>query len=100
MKLLLSFRAKEDLLEIWEYIAQHDELAADRYIEHLWQRSMELMDYPDLGRARNEIQPKIRSLLSRNHLLFYRIESSEIQILRVLHGSRDLSNQEYPSTPI
>jgi len=43
---------------------------------------------------RDEIQPKIRSLLSKNHLLFYRVQSNEIQILRVLHGSRDLSNQE------
>jgi hypothetical protein len=32
MKLLLSFRAKEDLLEIWEFIADHDEVAAGRYM--------------------------------------------------------------------
>ncbi len=32
MKLLLSFRAKEDLLEIWEFIADYDEVAADRYM--------------------------------------------------------------------
>jgi toxin ParE1/3/4 len=99
MKLLLSRRAKEDLLEIWEYIAIHDELAADRYIDHLSHRAMELIDYPELGRARNEIQPGIRSLLSRNHLLFYRIQPNEIQILRILHGSMDLPHQDYPNIP-
>ena len=43
---------------------------------------------------RDEIQPKLRSLLSKNHLLFYRVQSNEIQILRLLPGSWDLSNQE------
>jgi plasmid stabilization system protein ParE len=35
MRLILSRHAKEDLLEIWEFIADHDEIAADRYIDHL-----------------------------------------------------------------
>ena len=33
MKLVLSQLANEDLLETWEYIAEHDEVAADRYID-------------------------------------------------------------------
>jgi plasmid stabilization system protein ParE len=37
--------------------------------------------------------------LARNHLLFYRIHSDEIQILRILHGSRDLPHQEFPDSP-
>jgi toxin ParE1/3/4 len=97
MKLVLSQRVKEDLLETWEYIAEHDEVAADRYIDFLRKRALELLDFPELGRLRNEICPDLRSLLARNHLLFYRIQSNEIQILRILHGSRDFSNQEFPA---
>jgi toxin ParE1/3/4 len=93
MRLLLSRRAKEDLLEIWEFIADHDELAADRYIDHLRDRALELLHFPELGRARNEIHFNLRSLLARNHLLFYTIEGEEVQILRILHGSMDLPNQ-------
>lgn len=95
MKLILSQRAKEDLLETWEYIAEHDEVAADRYIDHLRERALELLDFSELGRLRVEIAPDLRSLLARNHLLFYRIQFNEIQILRILHGSRDFSNQEF-----
>jgi toxin ParE1/3/4 len=95
MKLVLSQRVKEDLLETWEYIAEHDEVAADRYIDHLRERALELLDFPELGRLRHEIAPDLPSLLARNHLLFYRIQSNEIQILRILHGSRDFSNQEF-----
>lgn len=93
MRLILSRRAKEDLLEIWEFIADHDEIAADRYIDHLRDRALELLHFLELGRARNEIVSGLRSLLARNHLLFYRIERQEVQILRILHGRMDLPNQ-------
>ena len=74
MRLILSRRAKEDLLEIWGFIADHDELAADLYIDHLRDRVLELLHFPELGRARNEIHLSLRSLLARNHLLFYKIQ--------------------------
>ena len=96
MKLVLSKLAKEDLLETWDYIAVHDEVAADRYIDYLRERALELLDFPELGRLRSEIASDLRSLLARNHLLFYRIQANEIQILRILHGSRDFSSQEFP----
>ncbi|MFM8717111.1 MAG: type II toxin-antitoxin system RelE/ParE family toxin [Spartobacteria bacterium] len=94
MKLLLAPRTKEDILEIWEFIAAHDEVAADRYIDHLRDRALELIAFPQLGRTRDEIQPGLRSLLARNHLIFYRLQDAEIQVLRILHGSMDLPNQE------
>ncbi|MFM8765438.1 MAG: type II toxin-antitoxin system RelE/ParE family toxin [Spartobacteria bacterium] len=97
MKLLLAPRTKEDILEIWEFIAAHDEVAADRYIDHLRDRALELIAFPQLGRTRDEIQPGLRSLLARNHLIFYRLQDAEIQVLRILHGSMDLPNQEIPN---
>lgn len=95
MRLILSRHAKEDLLEIWEFIADHDEIAADRYIDHLRDRALELIHFSELGRGRNEILSGLRSLLARNHLLFYRLERQEVQILRILHGSMDLPNQAF-----
>jgi len=95
MKLKLSGPVREDLLSLWEYIAVHDELAADRYLDHVRERAMELLPHPELGRPRPEILPGIRSLLCRNHLIFYRMKKGVIQILRILHGSMDLPNQDY-----
>jgi toxin ParE1/3/4 len=57
---------------------------------------MELIKHPELGRKRDEIIPGIRSLLFRNHLIFYREEISAIQVLRILHGNMDLKRAEYP----
>jgi toxin ParE1/3/4 len=95
MKLQVSQPAKDDLVEIWEFIAEHDELAADRYIDLLRLRARELLRYPHLGRVRREIHPGIRSLLFRNHLIFYRVRKTSIQVLRILHGCIDLRNQEF-----
>ena len=95
MKLQISQPARDDLVDIWEFIAEHEELAADRYIEHVRLRARELVRYPLLGRVRREIHPGIRSLLFRNHLIFYRAKKTSIQILRILHGSMDLPNQDF-----
>jgi len=56
MKLRISGQAKEDLIDLWEYIAAHDELAADRYADHVFERASELLIQPELeGLARNSI---------------------------------------------
>lgn len=96
MKLQISQPARDDLVDIWEFVAEHDELAADRYIDRLRLRARELIRYPHLGRMRREIHPGIRRLLFRNHLIFYRAKMASIQILRILHGSMDLPNQDFP----
>ena len=96
MRLELTTPAREDLLDIWAYIASHDESAADKYLEGLRERALELIEHPELGRKRDEIIPRIRSLLFRNHLIFYRLETSAIQVLRILHGNMDLKQADYP----
>jgi plasmid stabilization system protein ParE len=55
----------------------------------------ELLHFPELGRARDEINPCLRSLLESNYLLFCRLEDQEAQVLRILHGSMDLPNQTF-----
>jgi toxin ParE1/3/4 len=96
MRLELTTPAREDLLDVWAYIAGHDETAADNYLEELRRRALELIKHPELGRKRDEVIPGIRSLLFRNHLIFYRVEASAIKVLRILHGNMDLKRADYP----
>ena len=56
------------------YLSSYDKVVADRYIDHLRDRALELPHFPELGRARNEILSSLGSLLARNHLLLYRRE--------------------------
>ena len=43
-----------------------------------------------MGRQREELQPGIRSLAFRRYIIFYRRVSCTVEIVRVLHGARDL----------
>jgi len=97
MRLKVSSLARSDLVNVWEYIAEHDEVAADRYIKSLRLRACELARHPLLGGDRRDIKVGIRSLLFRNHLIFYRHLKTEIQVLRILHASMDLLRQEFPT---
>jgi toxin ParE1/3/4 len=49
-----------------------------------------LAQNPMTGRAREELAPKVRSFPVGNYLLFYRPAQDGIELIRVLHGARDL----------
>jgi toxin ParE1/3/4 len=49
-----------------------------------------LSESPLIGRARNELINGIRSFPVGNYLLFYQQIENGIEIIRVLHGSRDI----------
>jgi toxin ParE1/3/4 len=83
--------AREDLFEIWEFVARDDIDAADRVIAGLQAAAGKLVAHPQLGRSRPALAaPEIRFLSGGAYLLVYRAPGKEIEILRVLHGARDL----------
>ena len=45
---------------------------------------------PGAGAERSELQAGVRSYPVGKYLIFYRVVSDEIQLLRVVHGARDL----------
>ncbi len=45
---------------------------------------------PEMGRAREELAPGLRSLNAGNYLIFYRPADDGMQVIRIAHGSRDL----------
>jgi plasmid stabilization system protein ParE len=47
------------------------------------------LDNP-LGRARLELAPNLRSLLVGDYVMFYRPIDDGIEVVRVLHGARDI----------
>jgi len=49
-----------------------------------------LADNPGLGRARDELRPGLRSFSAGRFLIFYRPLDNGIQVVRVVHGARDI----------
>jgi toxin ParE1/3/4 len=86
----LTDRALNDLNSIWDYIADDNPLAADGFISRLLRTCMLLAQSPRMGRARDELGKEYRSHPVGNYLIFYRELPGAIEILRIVHGSRDL----------
>jgi toxin ParE1/3/4 len=86
----VSGRARRDLIEIWRYIANDNESAADRFIDFITQRFKLLGENPYAGRSRDELRPGYRSFPVGHYVVFYRLSESRVQIMHVLHGKRDL----------
>ena len=91
-QLRISPRAREDLLEIWSYIAEDSEENADGFIDKIHETMELLAGQPGLGRHREELAPGIQSFPVGRYIIFYRVLSNAIEIVRVLHGARDIEN--------
>lgn len=94
----VALRAEED---IFHQAAWYEDRArpgvAARFLAALELRQFALANNPQLGRARHFRSPELiglRSLALREgfeaHLLFYRLHRDEIELVRVIHGARDL----------
>jgi toxin ParE1/3/4 len=85
-------QAEEDLIEIWTYIAQDNINAADSVLDDIEARFLALAAHPLMGPLRPDIAPELRYFVSGKYLILYRTVPDGIQIVRVVHGARDLSN--------
>jgi toxin ParE1/3/4 len=89
-------RARQDLLDIWLYIAPQNPVAADRIFDRIEASCQLLRDYPELGPARSEIADNARALVIERWLALYRLIEGGVQVVRIVDGSRDLAKLEWP----
>ena len=82
--------AETDILEIWDYIADDSLAAADRWVDHLDEQFRVLATQPMMGRARDELAPRVRSFPFGRYVVFYVPLDDGIDVVRVLHGARDI----------
>ena len=83
-------RAADDLIELWDYIAEDSVMRADALIDDFDAKFHLLAEQPMLGRSREELAPGLRSLPFGRYVIFYEVIPDGIAIVRVLHGARDL----------
>jgi addiction module RelE/StbE family toxin len=87
MNLVWTRPARADRHEIYEFIAA-DNLRAARKMDLIFaEKAAVLIRFPELGRTGRI--PGTRELLAHRHFfLIYRISGDAVQILRLLHTSR------------
>jgi toxin ParE1/3/4 len=88
----LSPQAKADIEAIGDYIAEHSPTNARRFIERLTQKFIALARSPMIGRARPELRPDLRSFPYGAYLILYRAMDDGVEIVRVVHGARNLDD--------
>ncbi|HET7078497.1 MAG TPA: type II toxin-antitoxin system RelE/ParE family toxin [Chloroflexia bacterium] len=85
-------RALTDLLEIWGHIAaESGEARATAYLRKIRQKIEVLAEQPGMGRSRDELSEGLRSLPVASHMIFYRPLPDGIEVVRVIHGKRDIN---------
>jgi toxin ParE1/3/4 len=87
-----SALARADLIQIWVEIALDNQAAADRVYDRLEARVNILERFPEAGMARPDIAKDARVLVESPYIILYRLVSEGVQIVRVLHGARDIDD--------
>jgi len=82
--------AESDLEEIWWHIAQDSPNNADSFLDRIQETCSALADYPQMGVSRAELTLNLRSHTVGNYLVFYFPLEDGIEIVRILHRSRDI----------
>ncbi len=83
-------RATQDLLDVWRYyvrVASPD--VADNILRGIDRASEAIGRNPLTRRTRDDLMPGLRSALVSPHTIFYRLQGSDVEIVRVLHQRRD-----------
>lgn len=97
MRYRLSPRAAGDLNTIINYISDKNPRAAERLLDRLEARWDLLATQPRSGAPRDDLGPGFRQVVVAEYLSIYRIEAGAIEILRVLHGRRNISPEDIPT---
>jgi toxin ParE1/3/4 len=89
--------AEQDLLAIWQHISEHHPDSADRLLDRLRARTQILKTFPEAGAARPDVDKTARMIVEHPYVILYRIMPGLVQIVRILHGARDISSKSFGS---
>lgn len=98
MRVIWSRRALLDIEHIRDYIKQDSPAYAQPFVERLLRATRRLPQFPRSGRTMPEgNDPRIREVIYQGYRIIYRLGPESIEIVMVVHGSRDLTGLENES---
>lgn len=89
----LSPQAEEDVIQIVTYLETESAEAAAKVLESLSELFHFLAVNPNSGRLRLEFGTDLRSFVTGSYVVFYRTRLEQVEIVRVLHGARDIATE-------
>ena len=94
MSFRLSSRALTDLRSIVDYISDFNPNAAHRLVDRLEDRWELLATQPRSGPLRPDLGIELRQVVVGEYLSIYRVEGDDVEIIRVLHGHRNITEDD------
>lgn len=90
-QILFTPLASEDLQEVWAYLAEKaDRETANKFLVEIKNKGENVSSFPESGRVRHEFLLNLRSFPFKNYVVFYLPLVDGIEVLRILHSSRDI----------
>lgn len=87
----LTPQAKQDVREIVAYVRKRSRQGAKRVSSELTFGFKRLAEFPEIGHVREDVDdPSVRFWSVFDYLIVYRPSSRPLEILRVIHGARDV----------
>ena len=84
--------AEDDLVGVWLYIAEQSQSPeiADGVLDRIGAKCRLYATQPEAATRRFELAPKVHSFVVNNFVVLYRACQDGIEVLRVIHGARDV----------
>ena len=84
--------ARADLRAASEYLMREASSlsAAFSFLDNVDQRAALYASQPELGEDCSGLSPGLRRFVVKGYILFYRATADGVEIVRVIHGSRDI----------
>ena len=91
-RVLRTALARQDLAEIARHIARESQSreTALRFLDTIGARCELYANQPELGEPCRDLGKTVRRFVVASYVIFYEPHADGIQLLRVLHGSRDV----------
>ena len=90
----LAPEARQDIKEIWSFIARDSIEGAGRVRQEIRDSCRRLAQHPYTGHERDDLTSRedVRFWPVHSYLIIYRPSTRPLEILRVIHGKRDVKS--------
>ena len=92
---VLSPRAKRDLRKIGDYISRDRPIRAETYVNELLDTAETIGRQPRAYPSRDDLALGLREAVHNPYLILFRVSDTHVEVLRIIHGARDLKKLSY-----
>jgi toxin ParE1/3/4 len=91
----LSTDAVNDLINIYDFIAEQNPTAARRLVAEIEAKIRDIAISGQSGVAREWIRPGLRALPFRDRCIYFRVDDRSLYVLRIVHGKQAIDSDDF-----